>query len=201
MAGEEQGMIARCALLAVAASLPLLAIEEPPYKVLQKSERFEVRQYESLPLVSTPMGGMRGDGRSFMRLFGYISGNNEGRKKIAMTAPVFMEGDGTDEGGAAGRMSFLIPAEVAEAGSPEPGGKQVSLHTMASGRFAVLRFSGHREEAKRLAAVRSLRGWVKENGWEAEGEPFFAYYDPPGTPEDKRRNEVWLRLAAGPESD
>lgn len=194
-------MIARCSLLAVAASLPLLAIEEPAYKVLQKEDRLELRQYEALPLVSTPMGGMRGDGQSFMRLFGYISGDNEGRRKIAMTAPVFMEGDGTDKGEAAGRMSFLLPAEVAKSGSPEPGGKQVSLGTMASGRFAVFRFSGHREEDKRLAAVQTLRAWIQENDWTPEGEPFFAYYDPPGTPEEKRRNEVWLRLAPDAQDD
>ena len=59
----------------------------------------------------------------------------------------------------------------------------------------MIRFKGHRSETKRLEAVQALQSWVRGKGWSTTGDPFFAYYDPPWTPEAARRNEVWLRIA------
>lgn len=172
------------------------AIEKPDYKVLEKDGKLELRLYASLPVASAPMGDMEEQNGSFMKLFRYIEGDNEAGQKIAMTAPVFMEIASGDAGkDAAGRMSFMIPAEVAQKGAPDPTRQDVTLRTLEAGKVAVIRFKGHRSALKRENAVARLRAWVTEQGWQTDGEPFFAYYDPPWTPELLRRNEVWVRIA------
>merc|ERR1719209_1450451 len=64
----------------------------PKFTILNKTENYEVRKYESSRWASTTVqnlhdlnGAMR---TGFMRLFNYITGNNEKGEKIAMTCPV-----------------------------------------------------------------------------------------------------------------
>lgn len=172
------------------------AIEKPDYELLLKDDTKELRRYADLPVVSTPMGGMDGRNDSFGKLFRYISGANQEKQKVEMTSPVFMEGSPKDEAApGSGTMSFLIPAEVARAGSPEPTGPNVALRKIPGGTVATINFKGWRDEEKRTAAVEKLVTWAESRGWEAQGEPFFAIYDPPWIPELFRTNEVWLRVA------
>ena len=171
------------------------AIEKPDYELLLKDDTRELRKYDNLPVVSTPMGGMGERNDSFGKLFQYISGNNEGQQKVKMTSPVFMEGSAKDKAPAkSGTMSFLIPSKVAKAGTPAPTGRDVQLKQITGGTIATINFKGWRDERKREVAVEKLRVWVDSKGWKAKGEPFFAIYDPPWIPELFRTNEVWLRV-------
>ncbi|NIP94839.1 MAG: heme-binding protein, partial [Akkermansiaceae bacterium] len=132
---------------------------------MKKSGRLELRQYAGIPVASAPMGGMESQDGSFMKLFRYIQGGNEKNQKIEMTAPVFMETTLKDQGESkGGRMSFMIPAEVAARGAPSPSGGDVELRTIGGGKVAVIRFKGHRSGAKRAAAVKELEAWVKGRG-------------------------------------
>jgi DNA gyrase inhibitor GyrI len=170
-------------------------IEKPGYEVLRKNGKIELRKYEDLPVVSAPMAGMNQRNDSFGQLFQYISGANAKQQKIKMTAPVFMEGSHKDRAPAkSGTMSFLIPSKVAMAGSPDPSGDGVNLGKINGGTIAAIRFKGWKSEAARKAAIDDLQDWVKSQGWKADGQPFFAIYNPPWTPEFMRRNEVWLRV-------
>jgi hypothetical protein len=128
-----------------------------------------------------------GDG-DFMRLVRFISGGNETGEKIAMTAPVL-----TQRAGAAAGMSFVVPREVAAGGVPQPKESAVAIETLPATRYAVLRFSGGRNDANEAAALEKLRAWAAARGLATEGEPAFAYYDPPWIPGFLRRNEVMLR--------
>ena len=66
-------------------------VEISPYNVSQTDGQIEIRHYQELVLVSTPMNGDMDDNEgAFNRLFRYISGENTGTAKIEMTAPVFM---------------------------------------------------------------------------------------------------------------
>ena len=66
--------------------------ESAPYEVIESDGNIEIREYPDLVLASTEAKfDARGNDGSFMRLFRYISGNNESDQKIEMTTPVFME--------------------------------------------------------------------------------------------------------------
>jgi hypothetical protein len=165
------------------------------YTVRSTDGAFEIRDYETLALVSAPMtsSGDRGMNRGFNQLFQYITGKNEGDTKIAMTTPVFInpEEGNTDNP----TMSFVIPREIAQAGAPTPADASVTLDTMAGGPFATYRFQGNRTPESERAALDKLRSWMMENDLEGTSSPQFAYYDPPWTPSFLRRNEVLIRLA------
>ena len=151
------------------------AIEKPSFKLLEKDGAFQIRAYQAIPVASAPMSGMENRNGSFRKLFRYIQGQNAQQKKIAMTSPVFMETGSTGERkDTAGRMSFMIPAEVAADGAPAPSGGEVSIGTLEAGTVAVLRFKGHRSAEKRGEAATALETWVKNKGLKAAGAPFFA---------------------------
>jgi DNA gyrase inhibitor GyrI len=170
-------------------------LEKPEYQSLEREGRFELRRYQSVPVARTQLDGMDGRNRSFNRLFRYIGGDNEREAKIAMTAPVIMDDGPADAGdGRPGAMSFMLPAAVAKAGAPQPTGDQVVLGTIEGGKIAALRFKGWTDEVRRRQAVADLKAWIAGKGWQVRGEPIFAFYDPPWTPEFLRRNEVWLRV-------
>jgi hypothetical protein len=166
--------------------LNAMAIETPDYKVVSTDGKFQVRDYPAMTVARTAMG----DG-DFMRLFRYISGGNEAEQKIAMTAPVLVQHKGEESG-----MSFVVPREVAAAKAPAPKAAEVSVDTMPAARFAVFTYSGLRTDKTEADALGKLRVWMEKKNLKAEGEPVFAYYDPPWTLPFMRRNEVMLRVAA-----
>ncbi|MFM8231044.1 MAG: SOUL family heme-binding protein [Chthoniobacterales bacterium] len=162
-----------------------MAIETPDYKTLEQDGKFEVREYPAMTVARTAMG----DG-DFMRLFRYISGGNEAEQKIAMTAPVLVQHKGEDRG-----MSFVVPREVAAKKVPAPKADDVAVDEMPAAKFAVFTYSGRRTDANEAEALSKLRAWAEKKNLKTEGEPVFAYYDPPWTLPFMRRNEVMLRVA------
>ncbi|MEZ5299920.1 MAG: heme-binding protein [Verrucomicrobiales bacterium] len=169
------------------------SIETPDYKVAAQDGEFEVRAYPAMKVVRTAMKPEQG-GRNvgFWQLFNYIQGGNVSAKKIAMTAPVLVEGKRND-----GAMSFVLPKEVASDGAPKPSAEAVEVVEIPGGDYAALRFENSMSQEAADAAKASLEKWIQSSGRQiAEGaEAFFAYYDPPWTPEEKKRNEVLIRLA------
>lgn len=169
------------------------AYESAKYTVLKSDGPFEVREYPDLMMATTNMDFQRkrGNDGSFSRLFGYITGGNEGKQKVAMTTPVFMEstGDATS-----GQMGFVIPQQISQENRvPVPTRQDVQIRTRASGQFATLRFAG-RIERDAEAAEKKLRAWIEKTGLQVEGDVEIAGYDPPWTPGPLRRNEVLMRL-------
>lgn len=179
-------------LALLTATLTSCAIEKPAYESIKKDGPFEVRKYAAIPIISAPMEDMEKRDESFRKLFKYISGENEQNKKIKMTSPVFM--DNADEAKKGGTMSFMIPAKVAEKGSPEPKAEGLAVKEIEGGTYAVLRFSGWDKEENRKKATESLAKLITENKLKPTGSTFFAFYDPPWTPELFRQNEVWQKL-------
>jgi hypothetical protein len=189
-------------LAAVSASLALLALvafarygrggyESAEYQVVVDQGSFQVREYPSLVLATTPMSGPGlDDGDSFRRLFRYISGGNVAGAKISMTTPVLMSGEG-----GAGRMSFVVPRELAAKGAPAASSPDIRIETMPGGRFAAYRFSGGRDPEAYERARKELERRMRELGLRPDGPPIVAGYDPPFVPPFLRRNEVLFRLA------
>jgi hypothetical protein len=100
-----------------------IGLETPDYRVVEKDGAFEIREYPTMLVVSTPMENPDPqEGTSFMRLFRYISGDNEGEQKIAMTTPVFTSQEDGDR-----HMSFVVPKEIAEKGAPDAESELVEM--------------------------------------------------------------------------
>ena len=157
-------------LYATLFSTALMATETADYKVIARDGKFEIRDYPALKVARTASG--RGD---FMRLFRYISGGNEGERKIAMTAPVLIRHEGEKPG-----MSFIMPRDVAAATVPKPSEDAVELDTFGPGRFAVARFSGGRSEPNEAKALEALRRWLESH------------------PDDELAGEVRAKLTSEP---
>ena len=171
------------------------AYESARFTVVKSDGPFEIREYPDLMMATTAMDSRRTDGGdgSFSRLFGYITGANEGKQKVAMTTPVFMESDDDEP---AGQMGFVIPNQVAfENRIPNPTRNDVQIRKRAGGRFATLRFTG-RLENDAAEAEEKLRQWIQQNDLKIDGAVELAGYDPPWTPGPLRRNEVLIRLQA-----
>ena len=184
--------------------------ESAPYEVLKKDGDIEVRRYPDLMLVATgsKMDSQGGDG-SFMKLFRYISGDNDADQKIAMTTPVFMQGDGSMKDVT---MGFVMPGKVVQAGVPQPKGDGVKVRKRPGGTFAVIRFNGMMTGELARQKESELRKWIEGQNLQtadrvdsAEGAKSVddaksstaveaASYDAPYVPPAKRRNEVLVRL-------
>ncbi|WP_168567100.1 SOUL family heme-binding protein [Crateriforma spongiae] len=166
--------------------------ESAEYKVVETDGDIEIREYPDLMLAATSSKlDSQGRDGSFMRLFRYISGNNESDQKIAMTTPVFMEGD---SGLSDVSMGFVMPKEVAVKGVPDPKSDGVEIRRREGGRFAVIRFSGRMDSKLAKKQEARLRDWMKSRGLEGETTAEAAGYDPPFTPGPLGRNEILIRL-------
>ncbi len=167
--------------------------ESAAYSVVESDGPFEIREYPDLMLVTTGMKSAGSDGSdgSFGRLFGYISGGNDDDLKVAMTTPVFMEPEGR---GTAGQMGFVIPEKVSSKHIPNPTDETVQIQKRASGRFAVIRFSGRMDQESKAKNAEKLRQWIETKGRSGSDAVEFAGYDPPWTPNPFRRNEILIRL-------
>ncbi len=177
-------------LLFLAWSLPVMAIEEPAYRVVEQEGNFQLREYASYLLAETRVAADFEDAGSiaFGRLFRYISGGNQGKQKVAMTAPV------RQEAGEAGsqRVAFVVPAEFSRATVPVPGDPQISIREQPAQRVAALRYSGRWTEANYRDRERSLRDWMSRRGLKAAGPAVYARYNAPFVPWPLRRNEVMV---------
>ena len=167
------------------------ATETPEYKIVRTDGNFEIRDYPALTLATTPMKSDEMNG-GFGKLFRFITGNNVGSEKIAMTSPVLIDTTKDKK-----TMSFIMPKKTVEKGVPKPSGENVTLGKVQAARFAVLRFNGGRTEENETAAIEKLKVRLDAERLTGKGVPTFAYYDPPWTPTFMRRNEVMIRIPKG----
>lgn len=170
------------------------AIEQPKFKLVKgesfEGARVELRQYNNLQIVQTEMQNAQNRGNSFRKLAGYIGKQNKKQQKIAMTAPVMMTKDQNNNG----TMSFVIPKKVVQGGIPEPTNASIELGTIQRGNFATIRFFRSHDRARQADALKKLKAWITKEKLTAIGEPIYAFYNPPWTPEFMRTNEIWLRV-------
>lgn len=181
-----------------------MAIEEPAHAVIERDDPFEVRDYRSYVVAETFVDGAFDSvgNEGFQRLFRYISGDNRGAEKIAMTAPVEQEAASTkiamtapveqQRVGGRWRIAFVLPATYTLANAPRPTDDRVALAEVPPRRVAVIRYRGTWSEARYNEELTALRKFVGERGLTVVGEPVFARYDPPFMPWFLRRNEIQI---------
>ena len=206
-----------CGLFILLFANVAMAIEEPKFKVLEKSGAFELRAYAPRVVAETLVDGSLDDasGAGFRRIADYIFGNNTSRslynsggsekismtspvtmapkadkaasEKISMTAPVTMQ-----QSAGQWRMYFVMPSQYSLSTLPTPNNAAVTLRELPESRAAVLRFSGLAGEEKTAKKTAELLAWLKSKNITPIGTPELARYNPPWTLPFLRRNEVMV---------
>ena len=185
-------------------------VEQPLYEVLAAVGSIEIRRYGPRLAAEADMGPGVGvdDGQysAFMALADFIFAKNRQGPTVAMTAPVAMERTAEPiamtapvamEPGEEGRvMRFFMPAEYTLETLPRPGDDRVHIVTIPAQTLAVLRFSGEPTDDAVAAGQAELLAGLQGSDWEPVGEPGFFGYDPPLTPPEQRRNEVFVEVVA-----
>ena len=196
--------------LLAAATMPSHAIEEPTYSVVQKTEQFEVRQYEPYLVAEVVVPGPVSEAGSqgFSLLGGYIFGKNKGERKLEMTAPVTqttidppapvkleMTAPVTQAATPSGFLvQFVMPKGYTLTTLPEPLDARVKLREVPANRVAVIRFSGSWSQSLYAQKLQTLRGALAAAGMATVGEPVSSRYNSPFSLPFLRRNEIWLNL-------
>ena len=191
-----------------------MAIEEPPYRVVERDGSYELRDYAAYLLAETRIEApfLDAGNLAFNRLFRYISGNNAARQEIAMTAPVTQAPAGRGRGekiamtapvnqvadGDAFLVGFVVPAKYTRDTVPQPLDPAVKIREVPAQLTASWRYSGRWTEANFQAALAELRGVLKSRGLAVAGEPVIARYNPPFMPTFLRRNEVLVPVRRVP---
>jgi hypothetical protein len=187
---------------------PAMAIEEPEYRVIEKSGAFELRTYSPMIVAETRVSGSlaKASSAGFKLIADYIFGNNTsrsgGNEKISMTAPVTME-PGSEEISMTApvsiehkdgqwRVHFVMPSQYTLETLPEPNNPAVILREVPESNYAVIRFSGFTGEDKIAAKTAELMAWLDSKGITPIGKPVLARYNPPWTLPFLRRNEVMV---------
>ena len=173
-----------------------MAIEEPPFRVLQSDPPFEHRLYTGFVVAETDVvGDFDAASRSgFRRVAAYIFGDNQaqhgGNRKIEMTAPVTVEPK--DQGW---RLHFVMPSAESLSSLPKPNNPDIKLRQIPEHAVAVVRFSGFTTQAAVQEQTTKLRSWMSSKQLEASGPPQVARYNDPFTLPWRRRNEILIPVA------
>lgn len=193
-------------MVIIIGAIDTMAIEEAKYKVLEKDNRFEIRDYAPHILAETIVEGdlEEAGNKAFNKLFRYISGDNRSRKKVAMTAPVSQQpmGEKIKMTAPVGQrrvqekwaVSFMMPASYTIETLPEPEDQNITLRQVPARRMASVRYSGFWSEKRYLKYKSELLSWIHERGHSIVGDPVWARYNPPFTPWFLRRNEILIPI-------
>lgn len=201
---------ALCSIVFLAFPMTSHATKEPDYKVVQKLEDIEVREYDAYTVAEVVVSGpaAKAGNLAFPILAGYIFGKNKGERKFAMTAPVTqtvesvqleMTAPVTQTAAPGGfRVQFVMPKGVTMASAPEPLDTRVTLRDIAPSRVAVIRYSGLWSDANYNQHLIKLQTASRAANLVWVGEAVYSRYDAPFMPWFLRRNEIWLHLANVP---
>ncbi len=185
-----------------------MAIEEPKYSIIETSDQFELRAYDSKIVAETFVSGSSYDASrtGFKRIANYIFGNNTSQngsnEKISMTAPVTIEQKTEkiamtapvtiEEQDDKWRVHFVMPASHSMDTLPTPNNSNVLLRELPATNYAVISFSGLSGEKKVARKTAELMSWLESKNITATGKPELARYNVPWTPPFMRRNEIMI---------
>lgn len=197
-------------LYGITAGTNVMAVEEPDYSVSGQHEAIEFRMYEPYLIAETEVldAGSRSDAvnTGFRRLFSYISGNNSGNARLAMTAPVQQQPSGQKiamtapvrqaASDAGWLVSFVVPREFDAATVPTPGDPAVKIREVPGQLMAVLTYSGRWSDANQEQHTALLLEALARLGINPIAPPVGAAYNSPFTLPFLRRNEVMVAIPA-----
>jgi hypothetical protein len=166
---------------------------EQPFTLVSKAKGLEVRHYPKYVLVQVQTKGefSRAANVAFGPLVNYISGVNESKTKYAMTAPVI---HAPDQKAKNHLVSFVLPENIALEDIPLPTNAQVSILHVPAHYAAAIAFRGLASYEHFKEFGDKLETLVSEAGLVADGDPYYARFDPPWKPGFLRRNEAIIAL-------
>jgi hypothetical protein len=183
------------------------AVEQLPYRLVRTFDGIEVRDYRPylVAVVTVPGPAEAAGNQGFRILARYIFGDNQGERKIAMTAPVIQEPRSTKiamtapviESPSAGNfvLQFVMPGSYTRETLPQPRDPRIRIEEMPAARYAVIRYSGSWSSRNYRAHLEQLEHTLGAAGLKTTGDPLYARYNAPFVPWFLRRNEIWLRLS------
>ncbi len=188
-----------------------MAIEEPDYEVLSRSDDYEIRRYSAFNVAEVELPARSGnvDNQAFRILAGYIFGNNRSRARIgasgslesstdnesikmAMTAPV-MSAD-SDAGDNSAVIAFVMERKFSLDELPEPIDSRIRLRRQPPRVMAVREYSGRWTPENFQENKGSLLQALERDGVSTRGPAILARYNSPFTPWFLRRNEVMIQV-------
>jgi hypothetical protein len=189
-------------------------LEQPTYTTVVDDGAFSLRRYAPYVVAQTVVDEPDMDVASragFRRLAGYIFGGNQGRRSIAMTAPVTSQpvassspSSSTGERiamtapvaasreSAGWRITFMMPSKYTLATLPLPADQRVSFVEVSAVDRAVVTFSWLTSDDRVQAQTAALRSWLKGRGLVERAPAVVARFNDPLTLPWNRTNEIWI---------
>ena len=167
-------------------------VEQAKYEVLREINKVEIRRYPRL--VIARVDGY-GDG-GFNILFGFITGDNRQKSKIAMTAPVVSEQIAMTAPVLSGpdSIAFVMPEGFTLETTPEPLDDRVKIVELPERVVAALQFSGRWSNSIFKKKAKAMLEELAKAGIKSTGQVFSMRYNGPFTPWFLRRNEVAITV-------
>jgi hypothetical protein len=186
-------------------------VEQADYTVVKTMNGYEIREYASHIVAQTTVQGSYGESMSngFRIVAGYIFGGNTKKESIAMTAPVVAQkGEGAQASeriamtapvvataeGDSHVISFGMPRSYTLETLPKPNDPRVKIVMIPAKKYAVVRFSWYRSDARVKSMQEKLLSALARDGIVAEGSTAYAGYNAPWTPPWMTRNEVFVEV-------
>lgn len=182
-------------------------VEQTQYSVLEKKDRYEVRNYPAHIVAQTTVSGPYSEAlnQGFRIVAGYIFGGNTKKESIAMTAPVTEEKSASEKiamtapvlastDGDSHVISFGMPKSYILETLPSPTDSRVKLVEIPAKKMAVIRFSWFRTDARTKAMQETLLSLLTRDKVEIVGTPSYAGYNAPWTPPWLARHEVLVEI-------
>lgn len=183
------------------------AYESPNYKVLEKEGKVEIRQYDDAMIAQVTVTGDRKESsnKAFRILFKYISGDNQSKDSIKMTAPVIQQPQSQkismtapvsqqENPDGSWDVAFFMPKNFTKETLPDPNDERIKIIELSQDRLATIRFSGMYSTSNFLKHDQKLLNYLKANNLTFKPNPIYAYYNSPFTPWFMRRTEIMYQL-------
>jgi hypothetical protein len=182
-------------------------VEHTEYDVIQKMAGYEIREYPAHIVAQTTVKGTYREALNlgFRIVAGYIFGGNTKKRSIAMTAPVTAQRDISEKismtapvlattQGDSHIISFGMPRSYTLETLPKPLDPRVEIVPIPLERFAALKFSWSRADARvKIMEIKLLSALARDKV-EVAGSPVYAGYNAPWTPPWMVRNEIMVGI-------
>lgn len=182
-------------------------VEQAEYRIIEKRDGYEIREYSAHIVAQTTVKGKYSDAlnEGFRIIAGYIFGGNSKKQNIAMTSPVIQQSADSEKismttpvlatiQGESHIISFVMPKSYNLQTLPTPTDSRVKIVEVPIKQFAVINFSWLRTEESVRKNESKLFELLSRDSVEILGSPIYAGYNAPWTPPWMTRNEIMIEI-------